>query len=106
MKQMSVLALLFAALFLVFSTGTASAGWYGESSRSDMSSEEERSSSDIGKGPPDSVSTGSWQYEGPVETGTIPMGEDLSEAQSGVSDEVPTQESGGLKFREELDSGP
>jgi hypothetical protein len=34
------------------------------------------------------------------------MGEDLSEARSGVSDEVPTQESGGLKFREELDSGP
>jgi len=106
MKQMSVLALLFAGLFLVFSTGTSSAGWYGESSRSDMSSEEESSSSDIGKGPPDSVSTGSWQYEGPVETGTIPMGEDLSEARSGVSDEVPTQESGGLQFREGLDSGP
>ncbi len=106
MKQMSVLALLFGALFLVFSTGTASAGWYGETSGKDMSSSEESSSSDVGASPADPVTSGSYQYEGPVETGTLPRGEDLSEAQSGVEDDIPSQEAGGIQFREEFDSGP
>jgi hypothetical protein len=98
MKQMSFLALLFAALFMFLSTGTGLAGEYGETSESYMPKGEE------GMIAPDPAS--SWQFEGAVETGTLPRGEDLSEAKSGVTDEIPSHESGGLLFREGFDTGP
>ncbi|MBI5575175.1 MAG: hypothetical protein HY896_02290 [Deltaproteobacteria bacterium] len=96
MKKSFVFSILFAGIFLAASAGIALA---------DMMTEEapawETYQGEEVYGP-----TGSFQFEGAVETGSLPPGEDLSEAQTGVTDEFPIYEAGGLPFRVGIDSEP
>lgn len=47
---------------------------------------------------------GSWQYEGPVEAGNLPKGEDLSKAQAGDIDGFIKAEYGGVVYRVGIDT--
>jgi len=93
MKKNTVLSMLFAGMFLAASAGVALA---------DM---EEMPVTDRFPGSEDTsiYAPGSWQYEGPVDTGNLPPSDDLSNAQSGA-DEFPQLESGGILFREGVDT--
>lgn len=46
---------------------------------------------------------GSWQYEGLIEAGSLPMGEDLSRAPTGGDEGFTLRESGGITYRLEVD---
>ncbi|MBI5342069.1 MAG: hypothetical protein HZB63_01880 [Deltaproteobacteria bacterium] len=93
MKKNTVLSMLFAGMFLAASAGFALA---------DM---EEMPVNDRFPGSQDTsiYAPGSWQYEGPVDTGKLPPSDDLSNAQSGA-DDFPQHESGGILFREGVDT--
>ncbi len=47
---------------------------------------------------------GSWQYEGPVVAGSLPQGEDLSKARTGIADGSAGAEYGGVFFRAGIDT--
>lgn len=47
---------------------------------------------------------GSWQYEGPVEAGSFPKGQDLSKAQTGITDGFIKSEYGGVVYRVGIDT--
>lgn len=49
-------------------------------------------------------STGSWQFEGSVETGRLPGGENLSKAQTGNSNGFAEAEHGGVVYRVGIDT--
>ncbi len=93
MKRNSILSLLLAGFFVFTFAGVALAET-GEMSPSDSSRHDE----------PSIYAPGSWQYEGPVEAGSLPMGEDLSKAQSNGDEGFTLRESGGITFREEVDT--
>ncbi len=92
MKKQSVLSMLFAGMFLAATAGFA------------LANMDDMSTSDQSGIPGQERYEGSWQYEGPAETGSLPPGEDLSKAQSGVTDDFPIHEGGGLQFREGVDT--
>lgn len=88
-----VFTMVMTGVFLVAGVGTALSNW-DEKPASDMSSNESMSPSDAG----------SSYTEGPSETGSLPKGEDLSNAQTGITEGFTLREYGGVIFREEVDS--
>ena len=94
MKRISVLSMLFAGLLVAAPAVVALAN---------MNDSDQPASEQSGI-PGQERYEGAWQYEGPAETGSLPPGEDLSNAQTGVTDEFPLHEGGGLIFREGVDT--
>ena len=92
MKRNRVLSMLFAGMFLAASAGIVLA---------DM---EESPAWEPYQGEEASGPSGSFQYEGAVETGSLPPGEDLSNARSGEMEDFTIHESGGIEFRQEVDA--
>ena len=93
MKRNYILSLLFAGVFVFSMAGVGLAYMEGterpvEGFRLDESS---------------IYAPGSWQYEGPVEAGSLPMGQDLSNAKTGGDEGFTLIESGGITFRQEVD---
>ena len=98
MKRYSILSLMFAGFFVFTLAGVALADM-DRSERPVESLQYNQTSNET-----DFYAPGSWQYEGPVEAGSLPMGEDLSKAQSGGTEGFTIHESGGIPFRGEVDS--
>lgn len=95
MKRNSILSLLFAGFFVLSLAGFA----FADTEETEMSASESSRHNEQSIYAP-----GSWQYEGPVEAGRLPMGEDLSEAKSDGDEGFTLRESGGITFREEVDT--
>lgn len=98
MKRYSILSLMFAGFFVFTLAGVALADM-DRSERPVESLQSNQTGNDF-------YAPGSWQYEGPVEAGSLPMSENLSQAQpSGDSEGFTVHEYGGITFREEIDAG-
>lgn len=100
MKRYSILSLMFAG-FLVFTLAGVAIADMDRSERPVESLQSSQTANET-----DFYAPGAWQYEGPVEAGSIPMSEELSEpqAQSDANEGFTLHESGGIPFRGEVDT--
>ena len=100
MKRYSILSLMLAGFFVFTLAGVALADM-DRSERPVESLQNNQTGNETSFYAP-----GSWQYEGAVEAGSLPMSETLSKGQpSGNSEGFTVHEYGGIPFREEIDSG-
>lgn len=95
MKRNSIVTALIMGTFLVAGASPALAEWYDPASL-DSQQSYQREGSDPGQ----------YEFSAPVETGSLPMGEDLSAAKSGAMDEFESHENGAITFRNGIDDGP
>ena len=91
MKRNSIVTALITGVFLVAGSGLALAEWNGTASPESYPGPE----SDLGR----------YEFSAPMETGNLPMKEDLSSRKSDTSDLVEKYESGGVIFRKGIDDG-
>ncbi|MDA8122855.1 MAG: hypothetical protein M0Z38_09855 [Deltaproteobacteria bacterium] len=92
MKRNYLLAALVMGMFLVAGASPAFAEWNAQASPYIYQ----------GEGP----DLGQYEFSAPVETGSLPLGEDLSAGKSDIMEKLEAHESGGATFRNGIDDGP